>query len=418
MGRIGKNRLVIFVILLAIASLLFFFRNKKQLPAVAVASITTKTMVETIQAAGQLFPSSEIKISPPFIGEIVNVYVQEGDTVRKGQALATIKQQSIAGVSNISIPQSTSPSVSKNAIQLQEKVFEMANANYKKAVADFAKNNINKEQLEQATAAKDAASENLQMAKKAPAYTPAPTSNKASVQTILAPMDGVVTVMRARVGEFYNGNAMSSNGALFSIANLSNWEMKTQVNENEILQVHEGDSCWMEVAAYGNRKFKGKVSYVAASLKQSANSLGIAAESQGYEVWIALQLDDELKNGNAAPFRSGMNASATIITQVKQNVKAIPQSAIISQAEVEGESNVLGSEEGYQVFVVNTDNIVQLRKVKIGVQDMADIEILEGLKEREKVVVAPYALIQTRLKEGMKIIIVDKAKLLVKEEEQ
>jgi HlyD family secretion protein len=92
--------------------------------------------------------------------------------------------------------------------------------------------------------------------------------------SIYAPVSGTVSKLNKRKGERVVGTAQMEGTEILRLANLLEMEVLVDVNENDILRVHEGDTAYVEVDAHDNRKFKGIVTEVA----NSANTLGLSTD--------------------------------------------------------------------------------------------------------------------------------------------
>ena len=167
--------------------------------------------------------------------------------------------------------------------------------------------------------------------------------------------------------------------------------------------------------AYLNRKFKGTVTEIANSAKVS----GIATDQvTNFEVKVFILPEsyaDLMKNG-VNPFRPGMTATVSIQTDRKDDVLTIPLQSITTRSDLLSDSVRLSlsiNEAVEQVFVINSDT-VQVRTIRTGIQDLNNIEVVEGLKEGEKVVTGPYSAISRNLKRGSRVKIEDKDKFFEK----
>jgi HlyD family secretion protein len=225
---------------------------------------------------------------------------------------------------------------------------------------------------------------------------------------------------------------------MMTVADMSVLEVRVDVGENDIVKVNIGDSADVEVDAYNNRKFKGIVTKIASSTKTTNAA---TADVTNYEVRIRLDsssysdLIDRSKR-KKFPFRPGMNASADIKTMRKDNIIAVPITAVnarvkgsdqsLADKKKENEANKAEEEtqdtkqatvssEGLEevVFILQKDNTVKKAVVKSGIQDISYIEVA-GLKEGDEVVIGPYTAVSKTLKDGMKVKVVAKDKLFEK----
>ena len=430
-----------------------FFGNKDNGEKVAVEKVAKRTIVETVTASGQIYPEVEVKISPDISGEVTQLNVAEGDSVKKGQVLARI----FADIYALQRDQASSQvNQSQATVANSEASLDALNANLTLARQAFERNKslydqqvISKSELEQfettlrsAQANYNAAQQNIKSLKASvqAAQTGLTRANKdLGRTTLVAPMDGVISSLTIKQGERVAGNSFNVGTEMMTVADMSVLEVRVDVGENDIVKVSFGDSVDVEVDAYNNRKFKGVVTQIASSTKTSA----VAAATNdvtNYEVRIRLDrssyqdLIDPKKPKNF-PFRPGMNASADIKTRRKDSVLSVPITAVNARVKGSDQSiadkkleNAQGKEEpGMQsgpevsisneleevVFVVQADGTVKKVVVKSGIQDINYIEV-SGLKEGDEVVTGPYNAISKTLKDGVKVSVVSKDKLFDK----
>jgi len=416
---------------------------------VATEKAAKRTIIETVNASGKIYPEVEVKISPDISGEVTELNVEEGDSVKKGQILARIYadiyslqrdeaasrvNQSSATVDN---SQAALESLRAN-MELAQQTFDR----YKKLYDDKV---ISKSELEQyettlrsAKANYTAAQQNIKSLKAGVQSTQVGLSraNKDLGRTVLtAPMDGVISSLKIKKGERVAGNSFNIGTEMMTVADMAVLEVRVDVGENDIVKINIGDSADVEVDAYNNRKFKGVVTKIASSTKTSAASL-TSNDVTNYEVRIRLDKSSyQDLAGKTFPFRPGMNASADIKTKRVDNVLAVPIGAV--GARVKGsdknmadkqkeekdkqgaDADVMveaggGDELEEVVYVLQKDGTVKKAVVKTGIQDINYIEILSGLNAGDEVVSAPYNAISKTLKDGAKVKVVEKEKLFEK----
>ncbi len=451
----NKKVLWIIIGLVLLIVLLIFLKKagvigEEEGTRVATEQVTRKTIIETVNASGKIYPEIEVKVSPDVSGEIVDLMVMEGDSVKKGQILARIyadiylsqRDQASSSVTQ----QQAIVENSRAQLQSLEAARDLAKKTFDRQKQLLDEKVISRAEFEQAENALLTAEANynaaLQSIRSAQAQVAGARSNlerankDLSRTVVLAPMDGVVSLLNVKKGERVVGNSMMAGTEMMRIADMGRIEIRVDVGENDIPKVQIGDSAIIEVDAYSNRKFKGIVTQIASS---SAN-LGQAAATSvndvtNYKVYILILPDSykdliDPENMRRFPFRPGMTASADIQTHTKPNVLAVPINAVTTREK--GEDNVPASqqdvpeEEGMQqevresvsadldevVYVVDsTTNMVRKVVVRTDIQDINYIEVLGGLKEGEQVVVAPYNIISKVLKDGMKVKVVPRDKL-------
>jgi HlyD family secretion protein len=420
---------------------------------VTVEKVAKKTIIETVNASGKIYPEIEVKISSDISGEITDLNVQEGDSVVKGQLLARIyadiyASQRDEASARVTQSQATVAN-SQAALEALKAQLEQDRTDYNRNKDLYDQKVISKAEFEQfdtkyraSQAQYNAALQNIRSlsAGVASAQTQLGAANKnLGRTTILAPMNGVISMLSVKKGERVVGTAQMTGTEMMRVADMNSLEVRVDVGENDIVKVSIGDSADVEVDAYNNRKFKGVVTQIASSTIKTGGSTSTAANDvTNYEVHIRLNptsyadLMDPLQP-KKFPFRPGMNASADIKTNIKNNVIAIPIIAVAARDENDEngdkklaaqtseendndtEGTVVAPDELKEiVFVLNKEGKVEMRTVKTGIQDINNIEILSGLKEGEQVVSAPYNAVTKTLRTGTKVKVVTKDQLFEK----
>jgi HlyD family secretion protein len=417
---------------------------------VATEKVIKRTIIETVNASGKVYPEIEVKVSPDISGEIVELTVEEGDSIRRGAVLAKIyadiystqRNQASAEVERqqAMVANSKAQLASlKSALDLAKRVYERQ----KQLVADKVISVSEFEQAENSLHAAqsnyDAAIQNIRSGDAGiqSAAASLDRANKDLSRTaVLAPMDGIVSLLNVKKGERVVGNSMMAGTEMMRIADMRVMEIQVDVSENDIPKVSLADSALVEVEAYSNRKFKGIVTKIASSSSAMGGTAsgGTSNDVTNYKVHIRL-LPESYKDlfdpahPKTFPFRPGMNASADIQTNTKANVLGAAINAVTTREK--GTDKIVNAnkdkkeEEGMQeqttkslssdldevVFILQPDGKVKKVKVKTGVQDINHIEITEGLKEGDTIIVAPYNVVSKMLKDGMKVKVVPQDKL-------
>ena len=416
---------------------------------VTAETVEKRTIVETVNASGKIYPEVEVKLSPDISGEIVELQVEEGESVKKGQVLARIygdiyatQRDQAAAIVSQQQAQLANAAASLGALRAQ---LDQAKKTYDMQKQLFDDKIISRNEFNTADAAYKTAQANLNAAQQGlkgseasiqSAKAGLAKANKdISRATLEAPMDGVISLLSVKEGERVVGSSMMAGTEMMRIADMSKIEIRVDVGENDIPKVHLGDSALIEVDAFNNRKFKGVVTQIATSNTGAATmSQASNTDVTNYKVYIRIDPDsykdliDSSKKKNF-PFRPGMNASADIQTKRHENVLSIPINAVSTrdksdsakkaQKEIaarEINSNELitsgtDSDLDEVVFVVDSAGTVRKRIVQTSIQDINNIEIVSGLKEGEQVVTGPYDVVSKTLKEGDKVKVVPKESL-------
>jgi len=421
--------------------------GKEEGLSVTTEKATTRTIIETVNASGKVYPEIEVKVSPDISGEIVELNVAEGDSVKRGQVLARIyadiygtqREQAAAGVSQ-SQAQVLNSQAQLGALKATLDQAEVTFNRQKQLLDEKVISRAEFEQADQALktsrAQYNAATQGIRgtQASVQSARAQLSRANKdVSRATIVAPMNGVVSLLAVKKGERVVGTAQMAGTEMLRIADMNSIEVRVDVGENDIPKVHLGDSALVDVDAYNNRKFRGIITRIASSNTAAAQVGATGSDVTNYKVYIRLlpesykDLIDRSKS-KAFPFRPGMNASADIQTKTHANVLAVPINAVTtrdknydkapktdndkkSDNSTSETSNVSDDDIEEVVFVLQKDNTVKKLKVRTDVQDINYIEVLAGIKPGEDVITGPYNLVSKTLKEGDKVKVVPKEKL-------
>ena len=420
---------------------------------VLVAKAGPMNIVEKVSASGKVQPETEVKISPDVSGEIIELYVQEGDSVRKGQLLLRIRpdnyqaqvnvQSAQVGTQRANVGQAqarlqqlmasakqTELTYRRNASLYKQKVISQADYEASQAAYNASQEEINsaRQQIRATQSTVSAASASLEEARK--------NLNKT---TIYAPVSGTVSKLNVKKGERVVGTTQMAGTEIMRIANLNNMEVRVNVNENDVNNVNLGDSVEVEVDAYSskNEKFRGQVTNIANTAKDALTAEAVTE----FEVRIRLlpesykHLLRTVRGKTIVPFRPGMTASVDIITDRKAGVLSVPLAAVTTRSDsAAAKSDDKGgvrpsrgsgtataidaaktpkAEIQEVVFVVKEGKAV-MTPVKTGISDFQNIEILSGVSAGSQVVSGPFRAVAKTLKDGVKIEIKD-AKTLNKE---
>ena len=431
--------LIIFVVVALIAGIVAKKKGwigKAEETKIATEKVTKRTIIEVVSANGKIAPEFEVKLSPDVSGEVIELYIKEGDLIKAGQLLAKINPEiylsnfdrTIASLNtsqaNLANSKARLAQVKSQFINAKSSYDRNEKLHNQKTISD-AEFETSKANFEVALAEVEAAEESVKAAafnvKNAEAGVKESKENL-SKTSIYAPVAGTVSKLNIEKGERVAGASQFGSGTeILRIANLLTMEVKVSVNENDIVRVSLNDTALVEVDAYLNRKFKGIVT----EISTSANTVGVSADQvTNFDVKIRLLLDSykdliTADKPNDSPFRPGMSATVDIQTASKLNVLTLPIQAITSRAdttktaapkvEKEGEQaqddqKAKKKVEVVQEYVFLFDNgIAKMVKVKTGIQDNMYIQVIEGLKDGQEVITAPYRAVSKKLKNGDKV---------------
>ena len=425
---IGVGALLLFVIIGKKAGWISSDNSEK----VAAEKVSKRDIVEKVSASGKIYPVTEVKISPDVSGEIVELPIEEGDSVVQGQLLAKIKpdiyiaqvDRSVASVNNAKANELNAES------QLTQIVvqFEKSEKDYKRNKDLFDKKVISQSEFDQydanyksAKANKDGTQQAVDAAKfmvNSAQASLKEANDQLNKTSIYAPMSGIVTGLNVEKGERVVGTSQMAGTEIMRVANLFAMEARVDVSENDVLKVSVGDTTEIEVDAYPDKVFKGVV-YQVANSANSSSSLVSTETVTNFTVKILLDQSSfvdmiDVKH-KKFPFLPGMTASVNILTNHVYGVTVVPIQSVTTREDSTSKSGTekkkTTKEKQKEIVFVLENGEAKKVIVTTGIQDDEYIEIKSGLKGDEEIITAPYSAISRRLKDKMKVKKVDKKEL-------
>jgi HlyD family secretion protein len=375
---------------------------------VRIEQVQARDLVASVTASGQVRPQTKVDLSSDITGKIVKLAVKEGQMVTKGQFLLQIDaQQAEAAVERMQA------SVASARAQLAQ-----ANANLSQAQASYdrmarmKKSNpllISDEQMEQLRTGVDVNKAQYDASKHSVDQSSALLRDAQSAlgkTSIYAPMSGRVTRLVVENGETAIQGTMNKDAAtLLTIADMSVLETKVKVDETDVARISLGDSAVIQIDAFPDTTFIGRVTKISNSAVKSATASSGTDQAVDYEVTIQLV-------NTPAETRPDFSATAKIITDTRKQALSIPIIALTvreNEALTKGDTAVglgkarpkkeVGKKDVEGVFVVASDNKVTFRPVKVGIAGEKHFEVLSGLKAGDKIVAGTYQAIR-ELKDG------------------
>lgn len=400
-----------------------------------------RTIQEVVSASGKIFPQTEVKISSDVSGEVVELYVEEGDSVVPNQLLAKIdadayQSQVARGVAGVNSSKAQLANARANIKGLEaqktqiEAQIENARVIYDRNKALAADGVVSTADLEASQASLRVLEANLNAAisniagaeESANAANFNVQSSQATLSelrtslrrtTIYAPMGGVVSLLNVEQGERVVGTIQMTGTELMRIANLNAMEVRVEVSENDVPTVKIGDQVEVEVDAYLNRTFKGKVTQIANSSTTAGLADNVLNSDQvtNFEVRISIEPSsyaDLVAEGNTYPFRPGMSAGVDILTKTAEDITSIPIESVTTREKKTEDKEAAGTDNLEEVVFVISGDTIRQQTVTTGVQDANVIQVKTGLAVGDKVVAGPYTALSRTLKGGDKVIVKDK----------
>lgn len=442
MAKKQKSNKIIYILLGVIVVLVIVAMVGKsqgwigQKPAMEVelAKAEKKTIVEKVSASGAIQPEVEVKLSPDVAGEIIELNVEEGDSVVAGQRLIKIRPDNWQSAVDRELAnlnqQRANLADAKARLARAEATFERARLEYERQKKLYGEKVISDADWELAQSNYKIAENDLKSAQegvtaaefivKSAQASVSQAQENLRLTTVLAPVNGTVSKLSVEKGERVVGTQQMAGTEMLRIADLNKMEVRVNVNENDIIRIAPGDTAVIEVDSYAHldKEFRGVVTQIANTANDKASPDAVTE----FEVRIRV-LNESFKDliqerGIKNPLRPGMTASVDIITERRKDVLAVPLAAVTTrsnegtQSGEEGEgrpenqNNAQAAPAGQnrsatkEVVFVNENGVAKMVEVKTGISDFENIQILEGLEEGTEVVSGPFLAVSKRLKDG------------------
>src|SRR6266567_442940 len=413
-----------FFVLWLIVSILLS-KREKPIP-VTTEKAVRKTILQIVSATGKVQPETEVKISPEVAGEIIDLPVEDGKAVNKGDLLVRIKPDSYRAL----LEQQEAAISSAKATNLQQKATMMKTAQDLKRADDmFAKKTISIQEYNAAQAAYDVAKNTYESSLHEIERAQAGSSQareQLSKTTVYSPIDGTVTILNSKLGERIVATGQFAGTEVMRVADLGHVEARVDVNENDVVNVKVGDKANVKIDAYSDRKFHGTVYQIA----NTGNTTGAGTQEEVTNFEVKIRIDD-----HDVTLKPGLSCTADIETNMVKDVVAVPMQAItirtgdanLSPEEIEKKKQKTAQrdkgdnsadyvnerqekatqkeehEKIAKVVFLKKGSKAQMVKVTTGISDDTYMEIKSGVQPGDEVVAGSYSAISRKLKDGAKL---------------
>ena len=376
---------------------------------VRIEAVQKRDLVASVTASGQVQPHTKVDVASDISGRIVQLAVKEGQMVTKGQFLLRIDPATYEAA----VQRAEAQVASARAQMAQSNAsFIQAKRNYDRSMEIRSKNAqlVSDEQLEQLKTQTEVNQALLESAKfsvdQASAALRDARSNLAKT-TIMAPMSGRITRLNVEQGETAVPGTFNKDAALLlTISDMSVLETKVKVDETDVARISVGDSAQVQIDAFPDTTFVGKVVEISNSSVKGSVTQQATDQAIDYEVTIQLA-------NPPAETRPDFSATAKIVTDTRSKVLSIPIIALTVRENEKLESGdtaqitlgkaqptkQVGKKDVEGVFVVGKDLKVAFKPVKVGIAGEKYFEVVDGLKEGDQIVAGTYQAIR-ELKDG------------------
>lgn len=374
---------------------------------VRLEKVQRRNLTAYVTASGQVQPHTKVDVASDVSGRIVKLSVQEGDVVKKGQFLLQIDPATYQA--DVQREQAAVASAGADLARAKANL-EQSQSAYRRS-GDIVKSNpqlISAEQLEELKTTVDVNTALFQAAKHNVDQATAALNNSQSSlakTTIVAPMNGRITRLAVQQGETAVPGTFNKDAALLlTISDMSVLETLVKVDETDVARLAVGDTAQVQIDAFPDTTFRGKVTEIAHSSVQGATA---AANSQNADQAVDYEVRVQLLDPPPET-RPDFSATAKIVWDTRKSALSIPIIALTVREHEANENRdsaavVLGRKvtkdiaqkdvEG--VFVVGKDSRVTFRPVKVGIPGEEYFEVLSGLQEGETVVAGSYQAIRS-----------------------
>jgi len=415
--------------------------------SVETAKAELRTITQIVSASGRIQPETEVIIRPDVSGEIIELNVNEGDFIREGDLLLRIKPD----IYQARIDELRASLLSQQA-RMEEARSNMlqAQSEFQKSEQLYDKNLISETEYNQVKTTYEARQANLRASEYQiqSAQAQLRRAEEELQQTVIrAPRDGTISRLSVEQGERVLGNAQTAGTEMMRIARLNQMEVEVDVNENNIVNVSIDDQVDIEVDAYPDKIFEGRVTEIANSADVSSG--GSAEQITNYKVKIRISTPHNLDSGpedfivqvneqetptraESPNFKPGMSGTVDIRTNTVVDVVSVPIQAVtvrnFAQDEAESDSTAADStatadnsvsgealrtsrsseeEDFRKVVFINDNGIAKRTEVETGISDNTHIQILSGIREGDEIITGNYRILSRELEKGDKIKVSD-----------
>jgi HlyD family secretion protein len=431
-SRRNRKIFIFLGVLLALAAVAAFLILDRHTPPIIVQTekVTPRNLTEIVVANGKIQPVLEVTISPEVSGEIIDLPVKEGQSVKKGDLLVKINPDIYIAALNQAKAGYESSVASQASAQAN---LEKAQADYDRNKELFDRHLLAESDFDEFKAARDMAKAQLDSAvdqvnvSKAAVDSAQDSLDKT---TIVSPLDGTVSQLNSQQGERVLGTVENEGTVIMIISDLSKMEARVDVGEMDVIGIKPGQKAKLEVDAFKDSKFAGVVTDVATSSQDNNLPAGMSSGGGSGQTQEATKFEVRIRITDKAAFRPGMSVSSDIETGYRTNALTVPLASVTTRAvaqkadppakngtntvvsstnAVAAGTNAVQNSNGGElskledvVFVVEGDQ-VKVAPVKIGICDDNYWEITSGLTNGQEIVSGGYRAISRDLKDGSRI---------------
>lgn len=352
---------------------------------VQLGAVTRGPIEQLVRGTGHVEPLRRVRISARVTGELVSLGVREGERVRRGTVVAVID----VGPEGLIVRQRESSMRALEAEVRMEETRLAAATDEEARVARLVEKTLASEaDLARARQETRIAAAQLDSARHrvAQARQELEEARARMGQTrLVAPLDGTVLSIERREGERVRGSEFAED-VLMTLAPLDTMQVDVEVGEEDVRYLQEGTPARIKLRALGNLEIAGEV----ASIATSATIYNRGQQNELTRFRVSLQME-RVPEG----LRPGMSAEALLVVRSREDALRIPFEALAARP--------LNGQKAVPVAFTVEQGRAIARPVVTGLVGETQVEVLEGLREGEPVVVGPFQAVSKELAEGTRV---------------
>ena len=390
---------VVGVLLAAGGFAAYSFRKDKGLP-VLTAKVAKEDIVAKVTANGKIQAENRVELSALVMGQIVNLAVREGDTVKKGDFLLQIdRNRAVADEAG----SSAALAGSLNDRDTARATLEQAERDFERARRNFEAHLVSEAEFQKASSAVETSRLTYESAQNRVEQTRAglnATRDALSKTTVRAPIAGVVTTLRVKAGEVTVIGTMNNPGTqLMTISEMSTVQAVLMVDETDTPSIEVGQKALLSIDAYPGRTFEGLVTEVGTSpiLRDDTDLQGLTTTSDAINFKVKVKV-----MAPPSAIRPGFSVTADVITGTRAKVAAVPLAAVVIRDSPKGEKTEAGNLKTEEGVYAMRDGKAVFVPVHTGLAGDLMVESLSGLQAGEEIITGPFKALR-QIKEGDRV---------------
>ena len=388
----------VIIVLVAMVAMSSLQPRPEPTTAVQSATVAKTSITRSVSGAGKLEPVHKVNVSSNITGTLLDLKVDIGSKVTKGQVLAQIDTSLYLAQAEQQRAQLRAAEATVIGARANVKYLADEEVRLRKLLAAGV---VSESEMTKAESSKVLALSDLSAAENRAQMSRATldqAQNALSWATVKAPIDGSVLAVDHRVGERVRGSDFAED-VILVLGSLTEVDIRLEVGEHDVVYIKPGQSAVVEIDAFPGQSLAGTV--IDSGRDAIVKNAGTENEVTTFPVWVSLTVP---------PVRvlSGMSAQVTISTETHDDVLAVPIQAVTVRpadgAEPVGSGSGTRSKRKLDkvVFVI-ADGVVHKRVVEVGLSSETNVEVVKGLKPGEVVVEGPYRTLARDLVDGMRV---------------